>query len=72
MQFNAEFDEIEECPPFLCTIWDWDADNKKDYLGSTVVHVDKSCFNLNAPNPPKWYPLKYGNASITRLPLLIS
>lgn len=63
MEFMAEFDEFEECPPFLLTVWDYDEGSADDYLGSCVLRIDESMTGKDKPCEPKWHYLKYGNYS---------
>ena len=64
MEFPAEFDEIEDCPPFLVSVWDYDGPvDPSDYLGGCVLQVGQESFGQKRPTPPAWRPLKYGNHS---------
>ena len=60
MEFQAEFDNFEDCPPFLLTIWDYDEFDANDYLGSVGMRINESMLDKAGPVPPKWYNLKYG------------
>ncbi len=60
MEFQAEFDSFEDCPPFLLTVWDYDEYDANDYLGSVGLKIDESMLEKVTPVTPQWHNLKFG------------
>lgn len=68
---------LEECPPIIIKIYDYDEDGKKDFLGSAIVDVKQGVnegfirFNSKEKVIPKWINLKYSILIEKKLNILI-
>ena len=61
MEFVGYFDDIEEAPPIMLTLWDED-NMSNDFLGTAIVNIDKNNINPDILPSPKWVAFRYGNS----------
>ena len=55
----------------MLTLWDEDS-MSSDFLGSSIVTIEKSDLNPQAPPPPKWVTIRYGKGGQESGSILLS
>mmetsp|Transcript_26555 Transcript_26555/g.23533 ORF Transcript_26555/g.23533 Transcript_26555/m.23533 type:complete len:547 (-) Transcript_26555:46-1686(-) len=63
IEFDALFDDPEDCPPFIITVWDWDEGSKAEFLGYAVCLLEDKFCNTTEPVLPTWIPVQYGSSN---------
>jgi len=56
------FDEVEECPPFVFTVWDHDDIGKDEFIGFATVILEKRHLNPVGEVEPSWVPVSIGDS----------
>lgn len=60
-------DKLEDSPPLLVKLYDWDEFSSDDLIGVCYINLSKAFLeksllvNMNQIPTPKWYPLKYSS-----------
>jgi len=71
LEFAARFDSAEDAPPFMLTLWDEDS-MSNDFLGSSILTIEKSDLNPQMTPPPKWVTIRYGKGGQESGQILLS
>ena len=59
LDFMTSFDDLEEVPPIVLTLWDWNQLSLV-FIGSSILQLDKSDLDSKEISKPKSYKVNYG------------
>jgi hypothetical protein len=63
LEFIANFDDLDDAPPLILTMWDYDGANDHDFIGSSILPIEPTHLNPQEVPKPSWVEIRCGKSN---------